>query len=283
MNPLSGLLAAVLLLAVLAKSREGFGRGAAASSALTRIVSTEGAVGVWRAVFVTEAAIGTALLVFPASRIPAVVAATMLLVASAYALLALKKAPERPCGCFGVTTGQPTTALTLARALLLTVTAATVAAVGGHWKAVAPLSWWLTAAGMEALALTAMSPDVRTIAAELVRRQVPSCLTSYVPLETCRVLLSRSGTWKRLEPLVDGPELVDHWRDGCWAFLCFRASWKGDDATVMFAIRLPPGPQHVRAIVIDEGTGQVIVQDHEVGHRWPWSRRRRESNQHAFA
>jgi hypothetical protein len=282
-NPLSALLAAVLLLAVLAKLREGSGPGAAASSALGRLLSTEGAVGVWRAVSVAEAAVGICLLTFPASRVPAVVATTMLLAASCYALLALKKAAERPCGCFGVAIGEPTTALTLARALLLTATAATIAAVGGHWKAVVPLSWWLLAAAVEALALTAMSPDLRAIAAQLVRRQMASCLTSYVPLERCKVLLSRSRVWKRLEPLVDGAELVDHWRDGCWSFLCFRTSWKDDDATAMFAIRVPPGPQHVRAILVDDRTGHVIAQDHEIGRRWPWPHRRRESNQHAFA
>jgi hypothetical protein len=283
MNPLSGLLGTVLLLAATTKLRHGFGRGAAPSTALGRFLPEQGTVGVWRLLSLAEAAVGICLLTFPASRLPALAAGTMFLAAGAYALLALKKAPERPCGCFGISTGERTTIRTPARALLLTAMAATAAAVGDRWTDVAPLGWWLVAAGAAAIVVVVVSPDIRGAGAGLVRRRTPACLTSYVPLETCRVLLAGSEVWKRLHPLVEGAEPTDHWRDGCWSFLSFRVAAREGDATAVFALRGPPGPRHVRAVVVDEKTGRLIAEDYETGRRRRWLQARHNSNEQAVA
>jgi hypothetical protein len=284
MNPLSVLLATVLLLAASTKLGNRFDRATATSTAFAQFVPEGAAVGAWRVLAVLEAAVGVGLLTFPASRLPAAVAAFMLLAASGYALLALKKAPDRPCGCFGAATGESVTALTAARALLLAATATTLATIGGRWTSAAAVRWWALAAGVEALALVTISPDVLASAGSLVRRRMPSCLTSYAPLETCKLLLARSGVWERLGPMLDGAELADHWRDGCWSFLSFRTSWNEEHATAVFAIRLPPGPRRIRATVLDDRTGRVLAQDHEVGRRrWSWLPTRRRSNDHVLA
>lgn len=284
MNPLSVLLAVVLLLAASTKLGNRFDRMTAMRTALARFVPEGAAVAAWRVLAVLEAAVGAGLLTSPRSRLPAAAAAFMLLAASSYALLALKKAPDRACGCFGAAAGEPVTALTAARALLLAATATTLATIGDHWTSLATVRWWALAAGTEALALVAVSPDIRASVGALVRRRMPSCLTSYAPLETCKLLLARSGVWERLGPVLDGAELADHWRDGCWSFLSFRTSWNEQHATAVFAIRVPPGPRHIRAAVLDDRTGRVLARDHEVGRRrWSWLPPRRRNNDHALA
>jgi hypothetical protein len=285
MNPLLALLASVLLVAALGKVRGAFGRYEAMSTALGELVPSERtAVGIWRALAIVEASVGVLLLAFPASRIPAALAATTLLCASVYTLMVLKKAPERPCGCFGVTAQAPSSPSTFTRALLLAATAAALALAGPGWAEVAPAEWWLVAAVAEAAALVAISPDLRATVAALARRGVPACLVSYVPPETSRVLLARSPVWERLADVIEPAALVDDWRDGCWSFLSYRTGWKGEQATAVFAIRVPPGPQHVRAMVVEDRTGRVVLEDRHVDHRGrPWFRARRRSAEHAPA
>ena len=267
MNPLLVLLALVLILAAVGKLRGRFGKDQAMSTALGQLVSTERvAVGIWRAIAIAEAAVGTALLTFPSSRVPAAGALVMFLGASGYVLLAHGTAPGRPCGCFG-STAETVTTTTLARALLLASTAATLAAVGRRWQDDVSFRWWLLATTADALVLAYLSPDLRAAVTQLVGRRVPACLTSHVPLETCRVMLARSSVWSRLGRLVDGAEFADHWRDGCWSFLAFRTTWNDEPATAVFAIRVPPGPQHVRATIVDDRTGRAVIEDHEVGRR----------------
>jgi hypothetical protein len=56
---------------------------------------------VWRLIAAIEAMVGLAMLVLPSLRAPVVVAAAIMVGATTYSAWALRKAPDRPYGCFG--------------------------------------------------------------------------------------------------------------------------------------------------------------------------------------
>lgn len=183
-----------------------------------------------------------------------------------YLLFSIKAAPGRPCGCFG---GREVAVSwrTLARAgLLLALTVIGWQARRFWFTAIVVNPWQLSLVAIEALLLVGLSPEFDWTRARLLAsanhpsqvRAEADCETATVPLSETLQQLRRSAPFRALYRSL-GSEPLDYWREGCWRFLCFEAEYEGRKATVVFAVPILWRPHRVRAAVVDETDGTVLL------------------------
>lgn len=66
------------------------------------------------------------------------------------------------------------------------------------------------------------------------------------------------------EPYIALSEILrsspkDRWREGAWSFLAFDAEYEGSMATAVFAVPVREDPDWVRAAIVDESDGRVLL------------------------
>src|SRR5712692_4529768 len=213
----------------------------------------------WRLAGIVEASVAFAIL---GSRWPiesALAAAVTLLSAGAFAAAARIRAPGKPCGCFGHAS-ELITWWTVARALALAVAAVLIAAASAPWyRAATKPAFWLLLL-LEFAILLAIFPGVRKAFTSSAVNKIEDCLTASVPLEESVAALKASVIWTDWAHHVRAPDAyADYWRDGCWRFFTFPSS-RNEPATAVFGVRLPPGPADYRAALVDDLTGEVLLQ-----------------------
>lgn len=218
-----------------------------------------------RAIGILEVALGTLLLVAPSPggmRMATGVACAFV----AYLLVARQIAPDRPCACFGkrATAVSPQA---IVRAAM--IVALTVVGWGAEqsWTITLGLHpWSLSIVGLEALAFLAVSPEITWTwltshlsgTGDARDGAVPRCATAPVPLSDTLHQLQESRPFHTLSRFVRS-DVVEHWREGCWRFVCFDAEYGGQAATAIFAVALLSQPHLVRAAVVADSDGTVLV------------------------
>ena len=189
----------------------------------------------------------------------------LFLIATA-ALIELRQTrPDVGCGCFGDFSTAPVSGRTLARSALLTS-----AALATIWlRPIRALPAWPQAFEMlgvfcaELLLIAALSPEVGE---GLIRLGYSEpCEVRTVPSARTITLLRRSKSWRRYGGLITADRPVDVWRELCWRYVVYPASYLGEPAEIVFAVFLQQRRPTVRAALVDGVTGLPVP--------WPSARR----------
>jgi hypothetical protein len=183
------------------------------------------------------------------------------------ALIELRQArPDVGCGCFGDFSTAPVSARTLARSALLA--AAAFGTIGlppftlPRARAVAYES--LGAFCAELLLIAALSPEVGEALIRLGYSE--PCEVRTVPAARTLTLLRRSKAWRRYADLITADLPVDVWRELCWRYVVYPASYLGEPAEIVFAVFLQQRRPAVHAALVDGVTGLPVP--------WPSARTR---------
>jgi hypothetical protein len=192
----------------------------------------------------------------------------LFLIATA-ALIELRQTrPDVGCGCFGDFSTAPVSGRTLARSALLTAAAlATIwlqpitglpKLTGLEWDAL--LCCFLA----ELLLIAALSPEVGEALIRLGYSE--PCEVRMVPSTRTITLLRRSKSWRRYGGLITADLPVDVWRELCWRYVVYPASYLGEPAEIVFAVFLQQRRPAVHAALVDGVTGLPVP--------WPSTRMR---------
>jgi hypothetical protein len=194
--------------------------------------------------------------------------ATLLLASMAVlAAVAIRRKPNADCGCLGRVARGPLSWRTIVRAGALSVMALAGALGGQPWTAAFEQPASAVVVLAVGIALVVGSPEFRAWRPRprAGRRGVPDCATASIPVSDTLAQLRRDTLWGRALPYLRGPDVVDHWRDACWRFMCFPASYEDTPATAIFAIYLgEESSANVVAFVADENNatlGQLSAAD----------------------
>lgn len=243
-------------------------RAIAAQSALARMLrNKQRAVTAFRGLGCVEIA-AVVLLLLPPARQWALALATLLTLGFvAYLVLAWRIAPEAPCGCMGGrAVGISWRSLT--RAVVLLALSAAGWPVREFWgSALAAAPWLVPLLALELAALWLLSPEFggagqeRRIARRLTRalrlRLDPTCRR--VPQDVAAVEQALQDTlpYRSLVPTLSSR--TDAWREGCWDFVAYSASYEQQAATVVFAAPALFDPHEVSAAVIADADNSVLL------------------------
>ncbi|HEX9035390.1 MAG TPA: MauE/DoxX family redox-associated membrane protein [Ktedonobacterales bacterium] len=247
-------------------------RALARESALTRLVG-EGtrAAAAHLATGCGEILVAALLLVAPGARPLTLALATLLTLGFlGYLAIARRIAPEAPCACMG---GRPNPISwrTLLRAgALLAMTLA-------GW--LTPEFWWtaLRAApavapllALEVAALWALSPEFSgLLGAEprsgpgwrLIRglrlRLDPACASMRQDVSVIEAALRESAPYRALRSTLGARN--DAWREGCWDFIAYSATYERQAATVVFAAPALFDARSVSAAVVADADNAILL------------------------
>jgi hypothetical protein len=166
--------------------------------------------------------------------------------------------PDVGCGCFGDFSTAPVSGRTLARSALLTVAA--LATIGMRPITALPHGSQLLestcAFCAELVLIAALSPEVGEALIRLGYSE--PCEVRTVPTARTLTLLRRSKPWRRYADLVTADLPVDVWRELCWRYVVYPATYLGDPAEIVFAVFLQQRRPAVHAALVDGITGLPV-------------------------
>jgi hypothetical protein len=175
------------------------------------------------------------------------------------ALIELRQTrPDVGCGCFGDFSTAPVGGRTLARSSLLAVAA--LATVG-----LSPISTLPTGAAAlellgvllaELLLIGALSPELGEALTRLGYSE--PCDVRNVPAARTLAVLRRSKSWRRYASLITEDVPVDVWRELCWRYVVYPASYLSQPAEIVFAVSLQRRRRAVHAALVDDATGLPV-------------------------
>jgi hypothetical protein len=175
------------------------------------------------------------------------------------ALIELRQTrPDVGCGCFGDLSTAPIDSRTLARSAVL-------AAAALATTLLRPSSRPLTATAAlefvgvlfaELLLIGALSPEVSEALIRLGYSE--PCEVRNVPSARTVAVLRRSKPWRRYADLIIGDVPVDVWREMCWRYVVYPASYLSQPAEIVFAVSLQRRRRAVHAALVDGATGLPV-------------------------
>lgn len=174
--------------------------------------------------------------------------------------------PGVGCGCFGDFSTAPVSGRTLARSALLM--AAALATIDLRPIISLPTGSdaleTILVCCAELLLIAALSPEVGE---GLIRLGYSEpCEVRTVPTARTLTLLRRSKSWRRYADLIAADLPVDVWRELCWRYVVYPASYLGEPAEIVFAVFLQQRRPAVHAALVDGVTGLPVP--------WPAARTR---------
>ena len=215
---------------------------------------------------VMELGVAVLLLLPPQYRWEMSLASGLMMLFLVYLIIVLRIAPERSCGCLG-DSNVPISWHNVVRAgLLLGITL-----FGRHadqfWlTALVANPWSLSVIGLEGIVLLTLSPEVRwpwqrqtnSIALPDSSSDEVDCTVISIPVTNTLQQLRTSDLFLSLAVYLRS-ELREHWREGCWRYLCFEAEYEGVRATAIFAVPVVPRPEWIRAAIINEADNAILL------------------------
>lgn len=233
----------------------------AEKTALPKLVGEKRAVPAYRAVGVVEAVLALTLLSPPAWTAEVLAATALGLGFTGYLVYAKVVVPEACCGCAGKS-AKPVGYRSIARALLLTATAAVALTTSQGWWSAGPAAAVLIA---EAALFVALSPELDRYWLLPLRRlrvrlshPLAGTASNAVPLAATQRRLVNSPAYRAVTGLLRS-DIRDYWDEEDWRFVSYTARYDGRPATAVFAV--PHGdsaPETVRVAVVDESSGQTL-------------------------
>jgi len=232
---------------------------------------------------VVEAALGLGLILTAGGtggKVPAMAfraGSCLFFIVATCALIELRASrPDVGCGCFGELSTSPVNFRTIARSALFAVAALVTITLGPIGRppvkasAIAELLGILAA---ELLVIGALSPE---IGEGLIRLGYSEpCELQIVPSGRTLAALHRSRQWRRHSRLITSAVPADIWRELCWRYVVYPASYDNRAADLVFAIFLKHRRPAIRAALVDAATGQPLP--------WPSTTTRRRLRRSAPA
>jgi hypothetical protein len=167
--------------------------------------------------------------------------------------------PDVGCGCFGDLSTAPVGFRTMARSALLAVAALATVTLGPIGPPSAKASAYAELLGLlaaELLIIGALSPE---IGEGLIRLGYSEpCELQIVPSGRTLAALHRSRQWRRHSRLITSAVPADIWRELCWRYVVYPASYDNRPADLVFAVFLKYRRPAVRAALVDAATGQPL-------------------------
>jgi hypothetical protein len=185
-------------------------------------------------------------------------AGLMFLVATS-ALIELRAAkPDVGCGCFGDFSTAPVSGRTLARSGLLSVAALSTIGLPAvtEPRSGARLGQLLAIMAVELIVLGALSPE---LGEGLIRLGYSEpCELRAMSAERTLAALRHSKAWRRHSSVITSYEPTDIWRELCWRYVVFPASYQDRPSEMVFAIFLTQRRPAVHAALVDAATSQPL-------------------------
>jgi len=120
--------------------------------------------------------------------------------------------------------------------------------------------------GGELLIIGALSPE---IAEGLVRLGYSEpCELQIVPSGRTLAALHRSRQWRRHSRLITSTSPADVWRELCWRYVVYPASYDNRPADVVFAVFLTYHRPAIRAALVDGATGRPVPWPEKPARAW---------------
>jgi methylamine utilization protein MauE len=239
------------------------------SLALADLIGRKSAAVILRLAGVLEVCVGGAILLAPGWVWPRWAAAAVAVGGALYATIALSAAPGTPCGCFGTTSANATSRGTVVRALSLAAAAGATLTTTATWTSAFASNpgRGLVVVLIEAACVGALFREElgslgwrrweRTVGAH---SYAEDCATAAVAPEVTMKRLGASEAWSTLRPHLVREQPIEQWREGCWRFVCFPATHRNQDATAVFAVRLPPDPPRCKGAIVIDGSEEIVLQ-----------------------
>jgi hypothetical protein len=204
-------------------------------------------------------------------KVPAVAfraASCLFFIVATCALVELRASrPDVGCGCFGEASTAPVSLRTIARSALLAVAASATVQLGPIGLPPVKATAYAELLGIlaaELLAIGALSPE---IGEGLIRLGYSEpCELQILPSGRTLAALHRSRQWRRHSALVTSAIPADIWRELCWRYVVYPASYDSRPADLVFAVFLKYRRPAIRAALVDAATGQPLP--------WPEPRKR---------
>jgi hypothetical protein len=183
----------------------------------------------------------------------------LLFLVATSALLELRtQKPEAGCGCFGDFSTSPVSARTIIRSAFLALAALSTIDLppidqpGSRGAAVR----LLVILAVEIVLVGALSPE---LGEGLIRLGYSEpCELRDVPASRTLSLLRHSKQYRRYAGLISGDAPADVWRELCWRYVVYPASYQEREIEIVFAIFLRPRRPAVRAALVDARTGLPV-------------------------
>jgi hypothetical protein len=168
---------------------------------------------------------------------PELAAAAGLAVAALVALWGMRHAPDAGCGCFGAARSEPVSGRTVARAAVLSAFALVAALAGDAWAGALSHPAAVAVVLAAGVALLAATPELRP---RDVRLRAGEAVCSHRPAPPRRTLerLRASELWADARQYLAAEVPTEEWRDGCWRYLTYPATYADQAATAVFALYL---------------------------------------------
>ncbi|GAB3929410.1 hypothetical protein GCM10029976_029000 [Kribbella albertanoniae] len=233
----------------------------AQKTALPKLVGEKRATPAYRTVGAIEAVLALALLSPPVWTAEVLAAIALGVGFTGYLVYAKIAVPEASCGCAG-TAAKPVGARSIARALLLTATAAAALTASQGWWSAGPATLILIA---EAAAFVVLSPELDRYWLLPLRRlrirlshPLAGTASNAVPLAATHRLLLLSPAHRAVTGFLRS-DIRDYWDEADWRFVSYTARYDGRPATAVFAVPHDAAtPEAVRVAVVDESSGQTL-------------------------
>jgi hypothetical protein len=166
--------------------------------------------------------------------------------------------PDVGCGCFGDLSTAPASLRAIARSALLAIAALATIPLGSikaPLKA-ADIAELLGILAAELLVMGALSPE---IGEGLIRLGYSEpCELQIVPSGRTLAALHRSRQWHRHSGLITSAGPADMWRELCWRYVVYPASYDNRAANLVFAVFLKYHRPAIRAALVDATSGQPL-------------------------
>jgi hypothetical protein len=238
-------------------------------SALATMVRSPLAVKwIWRIVGAVELGEAVVLLTVGAT-VGGLVAAVFFLASTCYVVVGRHWGGLRPCGCFG-TSHREVSWRSVARPPLLALLAATYS-LGGEaiGQGLTDIWAWLWLLGTVVVVLVVSDEVWFPAKVQIARKRGRSCSRWSVEASALVDIVKGTRAWMSIARFckTDSPSHI--WREGCWQFMTFEASFDEKLATVVAAVRLPPGRATCKVFLRRGLVGQPVVSAPDERVKWP--------------
>jgi hypothetical protein len=166
--------------------------------------------------------------------------------------------PDVGCGCFGDLSITPVNLRTIARSALLAIAAIISIPLASITRPATAAAYaeLLGILAAELLVIGALSPE---IGEGLIRLGYSEpCELQIVPSGRTLAALHRSRQWRRHSRLITSAGPADIWRELCWRYVVYPASYDDRAADLVFAVFLKYHRPAIRAALVDATSGQPL-------------------------
>jgi len=135
-----------------------------------------------------------------------------------------------------------------------------------YWaRAIISAPWTMLALIVEILAVWRLSPELGHAALYLRRRRfirgiwswfAPNCIGVAVRWDATEARLRHVAAFRQLASVVGAQ--TDRWREGCWLFLSYTATYNARQTTAVFAVPIIFDPLEVSAAIVDDETKAIV-------------------------